>query len=80
MRAFISLCLTVLAPVWETVKAEAADMTTGGGQVALVDLRFDERTREGRLDACELVYLLAFEDHIYRRREYRHQGIVCFWH
>jgi len=67
MRRFISGCLTTLAICAATPIIAAEDTATGGGTVALVDLRFDERTRQGRLDACELVYLLGFEDHIYRQ-------------
>jgi len=66
MRRFISGCLASLAICAATPIIAAGDMATGGGTVALVELRFDERTRQGRLDACELVYLLGFEDHIYR--------------
>jgi hypothetical protein len=44
----------------------AQDQATGGGQATLVNLDFTERTVGGRLDACELVYLVAFKDYIYR--------------
>jgi hypothetical protein len=45
----------------------AQDVATGGGRVALTDLTFNERTVEGGLDACELTYLVGFEDYIYRK-------------
>lgn len=68
MRRFISGCLTTLA-ICATTPSVAGDMATGGGNVFLIDLRFDERTRQGHLDACELVYMVGFQDHIYRRGE-----------
>jgi len=50
-----------------TQQANAQAVATGGGSVALADLRFTERTAGGKLQACELVYLIAYEDNIYRR-------------
>lgn len=47
--------------------AIAQDTATGGGRVALLELKMDERKIRGKLDACELTYLVAFEDYIYRR-------------
>ena len=43
-----------------------AEAATGGGTVEFIELTAHERTIEGELDACELVYLLGFQDHIYR--------------
>ena len=46
--------------------ALAQDRATGGGEVLLLELISTERMSRGKLDACELTYLLAFEDYIYR--------------
>lgn len=66
---WISVWLTALGICAALAPVAAQDAATGGGAVTLVDLRIDERTRSGKLDACELVYLIGFEDHIYRRGE-----------
>lgn len=46
--------------------AQTQDRATGGGNVVLLDLTSTERRSRGNLVACELTYLLAFEDYIYR--------------
>ena len=46
--------------------AASKDKATGGGATRLLDLTTTERMSRGKLDACELTYLLAFEDYIYR--------------
>lgn len=46
--------------------ATAQDKATGGGSVLILDLFSTERMSLGQLDSCELTYLLAFEDFIYR--------------
>lgn len=63
----ISVFVLAGAVLATTTTALAQDRATGGGQVLTVDLTFEERTIEGRLEGCELTYLLAFEDHIYRK-------------
>ena len=66
MRSFmiiLILCAICPAKVW------GSDTATGGGSVELVDAKLTERTIKGELDACELTYTVAFEDHIYRRGE-----------
>jgi hypothetical protein len=62
VAAFVYLGLLACTP-----QANAQGLATGGGQVALTDLRLDERTTGGKLNACELVYVIVYEDHIYRR-------------
>ena len=59
---------TIILAILMTLSAPAAaqDRATGGGAVVLLDLTATERMSRGKLDACELTYLLAFEDHIYR--------------
>lgn len=44
----------------------AQDRATGGGEVVVMELVATERMSLGRLDSCELTYLLAYEDYIYR--------------
>jgi len=39
---------------------------TGGGEVRVMEVVMTERKSRGKLDACELSYILAFEDYIYR--------------
>jgi len=39
---------------------------TGGGEVRVMEVVVTERKSRGKLDACELTYILAFEDYIYR--------------
>ena len=43
------------------------DIATGGGQAALAEATFAARTVQGQLDACEVTYLLALEDFIYKQ-------------
>ncbi len=62
VAAFIYFSLLACTP-----QASAQAVATGGGAVHLANLVFDERTSGGKLNACELVYLIAYEDHIYRR-------------
>ena len=50
-----------------TPQANAESAATGGGGVAVLDIGFTERTSAGKLQACELGYLIAYEDNIYRR-------------
>jgi len=45
----------------------AEDVATGGGAVALMGAEATNRMTRGKLDACELSYRVAFEDHIYRQ-------------
>jgi hypothetical protein len=47
--------------------ASAQDIATGGGSVLLVEAQATDRTVGGQLDSCEMTYMVAFEDHIYRR-------------
>jgi len=58
------LALALLLALASPVASE--DKATGGGAVLLLDLTASERKSRGRLDACELTYLLAYEDYIYR--------------
>jgi len=50
----------------ETSIAEPNDRATGGGRVVLASAQVTERTSKGKLDACEIVYTLLFQDYIYR--------------
>lgn len=50
----------------------AQDRATGGGEVLLLDLMVTERMSLGSLDSCEITYLLAYEDYIYRN------GLITF--
>ena len=64
--AFVA-AFTCLGSLACTPHAKAQGVATGGGQVAIADLRVDERTSGGKLNACELVYIILYEDNIYRR-------------
>ena len=50
----------------------AQDRATGGGEVLLLDVVVTERMSLGQLDSCEITYLLAYEDYIYRN------GLITF--
>jgi hypothetical protein len=52
--------------------SHAGDTATGGGQVVVAELEHTNRNSKGQLDACELRYIVAFQDNIYR------QGAVTF--
>lgn len=56
----LAFVMTLSSPV------ASQDRATGGGTVLLLDLTASERKSRGQLDACELTYLLAYEDYIYR--------------
>ena len=43
----------------------AEQRATGGGVVEVLDIVVTNRMSRGKLDACEITYLLAFQDHIY---------------
>ena len=64
IRAIHFMVLALLLALASPVASE--DRATGGGAVLLLDLTISERKSRGRLDACELTYLLAYEDYIYR--------------
>ena len=55
---------TVLSLAFTTLGAQ--DVATGGGKVVILDLVATERMSLGQLDSCELTYLIAYEDYIYR--------------
>lgn len=57
IATLLSLAFTPLA---------AQDRATGGGEVLLLDVVATERMSLGKLDSCEITYLLAYEDYIYR--------------
>ena len=42
-------------------------VTPGGGAVSLMELDTSERRTQGKLNGCELTYILAYEDYIYRK-------------
>lgn len=50
-----------------SANALAGDSATGGGQVRVMELENTNRMSKGQLDACELRYIVAFEDNIYRQ-------------
>ena len=55
---------TVLS--WAFTPLAALDKATGGGEIVILDLVATERMSVGKLDSCELTYLIAYEDYIYR--------------
>lgn len=50
-----------------TLQSAGQDKVTGGGQVFLLELEAQRRLNGGQLDACEIVYLVGFQDYIYRQ-------------
>ena len=60
------ICVVCILVLHSTI-AQSQDIATGGGNVVLYEAQTHERTVSGQLDACEMTYLIAFEDHIYRR-------------
>ena len=42
-------------------------VTPGGGSVSIMEIDTSERKTRGKLNGCELTYILAFEDNIYRK-------------
>jgi len=48
-------------------QAAAQDRATGGGEVVVIELTATERMSRGRLNSCELTFLIVFEDFIYRQ-------------
>lgn len=63
MKKLILICLLVF---WSS-SGYSQDRATGGGNIAILEVQFFPRMTRGKLDACELTYLLAFEDHVYRK-------------
>lgn len=62
------LCPVVLSLlVFLSSNAYSQEKATGGGNIAILEVQFFPRMTRGKLDACELTYLLAFEDHVYRK-------------
>lgn len=49
------------------ITQDPSKVTPGGGSVSLMELDTSERRTRGKLNGCELTYILAFEDYIYRR-------------
>lgn len=47
--------------------AYAQERVTGGGILEVLDVEFFERKSRGKLDSCEITYLIAFQDHVYRQ-------------
>lgn len=62
-----SLALAIALMFQYIPQANAGDRATGGGNVKVIELEHTERMSRGQLDACELRYIVAFEDNIYRQ-------------
>ena len=46
---------------------DPSKVTPGGGSVSMMELYTSDRRTRGKLNGCELTYILAFEDNFYRR-------------
>ncbi|MDC1521099.1 hypothetical protein N8446_02155 [Planktomarina temperata] len=67
-RASYNECQTQLAKQLNTdTKAVTSNQkrATGGGEVRVMEVVATNRKSRGKLDACEISYILAFEDYIY---------------
>lgn len=58
--------ISVLAILFVS-SALAESKATGGGAVQVIDLTFEKRMTRGKLNGCEISYLLGFEDYVYRQ-------------
>ena len=61
------LSLLLLSFLVSSMFAYAQERVTGGGILEVLDVEFFERKSRGKLDSCEITYLIAFQDHVYRQ-------------
>lgn len=62
VRLFLLSCI-LFAPMF----SYAQQRVTGGGVLEILEVEFYERKSRGKLDSCEITYLIAFQDHVYRQ-------------
>ena len=61
LKSILASLILFISPAFAELKA------TGGGSVQVIDLTFEKRMSRGRLNGCEISYLLGFEDYVYRQ-------------
>ena len=62
MKAFLSIISLLSATI-----SVAQERATGGGNIEVIEALVSERMSRGKLDFCEITYLIGYEDYVYNQ-------------